>query len=208
MSNEIEISEAKAAKELAIIKKRELLKKSGQELLDNELPQYYPDCFNQTALKPLKIGIYEDIKAEHPEINKKIIKAALKLHCKVIPYLSILVAGSQRINLKGEVVEAVTEAGAEYGQLNIKRITDKAERAKQRKIDEAAQLKAELENPVEKPVVEKKPVIKVKPAEPKKQTPEPKITQKVKKPIIVTKKSTGVKITTKRPTLAFLKKDK
>ena len=203
------------------IKKKQqgLTNELAKKLLDTELQQYYPNCFNKEDLKPLKVGIRDDIRAEHPEINKRALKSALKAYCGSKAYLNNLKVGNKRINLAGEEVDVITEAGEQYGTNKLNKIARAEERSEQNKILHKAQVKAEQVNKAKKAAAkekaetladakaEKKAAEQAKKLEQAKESKsEP--TQKTKKPVIITSKKSGVKIATKRPTLSFLNKNK
>ncbi len=189
-------------------KQRKIVIKSAFGLLDNELQEHYPLCFNRKALKPLKIGIYDDIRAEHPELDEKALKMALAIHCGSKDYLATLTEGNKRINATGDEIEPISEAGAIHAKERLKAIADKGERDKQRKIAHKAQLKVEREKRDKKAAEKAKAEEKAQP-KPKADKPKPVIETKksvivTKKPEIVAKKSPTI-TTKKRPTLSFLR---
>ena len=194
-------------------KQRKLIIKSAFGLLDNELQEHYPLCFNRKALKPLKIGIYDDIRAEHPELDEKALKMALAIHCGSKDYLATLTEGNKRINATGDEIEPISEAGAIHAKERLKAIADKGERDKQRKIAHKARLKVEREKRDEKAAEKAKAEAKAEGEKLKEVIPKTDKTPKVtsNKPVIVTKKpEVATKkpptITTKkRPTLSFLR---
>jgi len=200
-------------------KQQSLINELAKKLIDTELQQYYPNCFNKEDIKPLKVGIRDDIRAEHPEINKRAIKSALKAYCSNKAYLDKIKVGNKRINLAGEEIEVITEAGEQYAKDKLKKMARSAERSEQNKILQKAQAKAEQVNKAKKAAniekakaladakAEKKAAEQAKKIEQAKESKsEP--TQKTKKPVIITSKKSGVKIATKRPTLSFLNKNK
>ena len=83
--------------------------------------------------RPLKIGIREDIIAQHPELQPSVIVSALQNYTRCVPYWSTLKAGAARIDLDGNVVGQVTLKNEQAAKVKIA----KAERrAKAREIED------------------------------------------------------------------------
>jgi len=112
---------------------RKLDKAAGLELIKTVLPKYYPQCFNINAIKPLKIGIYDDIRAEHPELNEKVLKAAIQIYCGRMDYLRSCVSSQYRIDLQGNEVEAITEKNIKHSQQRLQQHENKVKKEKDRK---------------------------------------------------------------------------
>jgi ProP effector len=74
--------------------------------------ELFPNCFRPPC-EPLKIGIHNDIIAQHPELRPSLIASALKTYTRSPGYLETLKAGSARIDLEGNPVGTVTEADEE-----------------------------------------------------------------------------------------------
>jgi sRNA-binding protein len=74
------------------------------------LAELYPRCFCRTNRRPLKVGIYEEVISQHPEMSGPRIKRLLKKYTQCPEYWSTLTAGSARIDLEGNPVGTVTEA--------------------------------------------------------------------------------------------------
>ena len=74
-----------------------------------QLAELYPDCFRRPR-QPLKIGIHNDIIAQHPELRASLIASALKTYTRSLGYLEMLKAGTARIDLEGNPVGTVTAA--------------------------------------------------------------------------------------------------
>lgn len=121
---------------------RKLEKAEGIELLKTVLLKNYPKCFNIKAIKPLKTGIYNDIRAEHPELNENALKMALRIYCGRMDYLSCCVSSTQRIDLQGNEVEAITEKNIEHSKQRLQQHTEKLNNEKYTK---RAHKKAEAE---------------------------------------------------------------
>lgn len=73
-----------------------------------KLFELYPHLFG-TEFLPLKLGIFQELLASHPEhFQKDSLKAALGLHTRSTRYLQCVAAGNKRHDLKGAAVEDVT----------------------------------------------------------------------------------------------------
>jgi ProP effector len=90
-----------------------------------QLAELYPNCFRQPC-QPLKIGIHNDVIARHPELRPSLIASALKVYTRSPGYLETLKAGSARIDLEGNPVGAVTDAGEEDAKRKIAKATRRA----------------------------------------------------------------------------------
>ncbi|MDF1646339.1 MAG: ProQ/FinO family protein [Legionellaceae bacterium] len=104
----------------------------------NWLIEYFPAAFFRKTryIKPLKIGILEDILAFHqqldtPPFNKKILRDALTYYCTSPAYLSAQKEGKERIDLFGNEMGLVTSEQAKYARLRYERqyLTPKAKQA-------------------------------------------------------------------------------
>jgi hypothetical protein len=79
---------------------------SVQPVLE-KLFELYPHLFGQRFL-PLKLGIFQELLAAHPEDFKRdTLKAALGVHTRSTRYLQSVAAGHARHDLQGQAVEAV-----------------------------------------------------------------------------------------------------
>jgi ProP effector len=72
------------------------------------LAELYPRCFCRTNRRPLKVGIYEEVISQHPEMSGPRIKRLLKKYTQCPEYWSTLTAGTPRIDLEGNVAGQVT----------------------------------------------------------------------------------------------------
>lgn len=71
-----------------------------------DLAALYPACFNWKQPRPLKIGIFHDLRAAgHP---RPAIHKALAVYCSRGRYLKALRAGMPRLDLQGQPVGVVT----------------------------------------------------------------------------------------------------
>lgn len=83
----------------------------------------YPKAFNRDNVRPLKIGIQEELLADE-KISKGKIKRALASYVRAPAYYRSLQAGAQRVDLNGEDAGAVTEQEAEHAQAMLKKIRE------------------------------------------------------------------------------------
>lgn len=105
----------------------------------------YPKTFSRDNVRPLKIGIQEDLLADE-KVSKGKIKRALASYVRSPAYYRSLQAGAQRVDLLGEDAGEVTEQEAEHAQAMLKKIREERnERVKQQKQAERQQ-KAEQKN--------------------------------------------------------------
>lgn len=79
---------------------------SAQPVLE-KLFELYPQLFGAKFL-PLKLGIFQELLAKHPEHFKRdSLKAALGVHTRSTRYLQSIAAGNKRYDLQGVVVDDV-----------------------------------------------------------------------------------------------------
>jgi ProP effector len=79
-----------------------------------------PSFFVEHELRrPLKIGIREDIIAQHPELQPSVIVSALQNYTRCVPYWSTLKAGAARIDLNGNVAGQVTLEDEQAAKVKI-----------------------------------------------------------------------------------------
>jgi sRNA-binding protein len=72
-----------------------------------KLFELYPQLFGERFL-PLKLGIFQELLAAHPEVFKRdTLKAALGVHTRSSRYLQSVAAGQKRHDLQGNPVEDV-----------------------------------------------------------------------------------------------------
>ena len=83
------------------------------------LADLYPHCFNHMNRRPLKVGIYEEVISQRPEMSKPQIKRLLKEYTQSPEYWSTLTAGTPRIDLAGNVAGEVTAADEEDAKRKI-----------------------------------------------------------------------------------------
>ena len=79
----------------------------------------YPKMFGAQFL-PLKLGVYQDLLAQHPDDFKKDdLKVALGLHARSTRYLEAVAAGHQRHDLQGQPVEPVSPEHVHHAILEV-----------------------------------------------------------------------------------------
>lgn len=79
---------------------------SVQPVLE-KLFELYPQLFGERFL-PLKLGIFQELLAAHPEeFKRESLKAALGVHTRSTRYLQSVAAGQKRHDLQGKPVEDV-----------------------------------------------------------------------------------------------------
>lgn len=87
------------------------------------LVEYFPNAFFTKAreIKPLKLGIYEDImdfyeRLDSPPFSKKLIREVLNHYSSSKAYLKCQKANTPRIDLFGYEFDTVTEEQAQYAE--------------------------------------------------------------------------------------------
>jgi ProP effector len=113
-----------------------------------QISELYPKAFNRDQVKPLKIGIQEDLLADE-KLAKGKIKRALASYVRAAAYYKSLVEGADRVDLNGESAGKVTAAEAEHAKAMLKqqreqrqqRVKEQKQKAKEERIsDKLAQL--------------------------------------------------------------------
>lgn len=86
-----------------------MTKKTNSSLLAT-LTEKFPAAFpaDPRAIRPLKIGIHQDLKAALPEVDLKALRQAMSYHTRRLAYLRAVERGGERIDLNGNPVEPVT----------------------------------------------------------------------------------------------------
>jgi ProP effector len=84
-----------------------------------KLFELYPKMFGARFL-PLKLGVYQELLALHPEeFKKEDLKIALGLHARSTRYLEAVAAGEQRHDLNGQPVEPVSPEHVHHAILEV-----------------------------------------------------------------------------------------
>jgi|SRR6516162_1122124 ProP effector len=88
------------------------------------LAEWWPNTFFPEA-EPLKVGIFEDLKATAPDINRKMLRLALRMYTTSGTYLFACSKGHKRIDLNGNEVEEISEKDKARAReiLEVKKIT-------------------------------------------------------------------------------------
>jgi sRNA-binding protein len=75
------------------------------------LAERWPKTFfpESKKRKPLKVGILEDLTAAAPDINRKMLRLALRMYTTTDAYLFACSKGHKRIDLNGNEVEEISE---------------------------------------------------------------------------------------------------
>jgi sRNA-binding protein len=81
---------------------REILMREGLDLLGD----LYPHCFGRMNRRPLKVGVCEEVIAQHPEMSRHRIKRLLKEYTQHELYWSTLKAGTP-----GKRIRVASRAG-------------------------------------------------------------------------------------------------
>jgi sRNA-binding protein len=84
-----------------------------------KLFELYPHLFGATFL-PLKLGIYQELLAAHPEeLPREALKAALGVHTRSARYLQCVAAGNQRHDLAGVAGDPVAPEHVYFAMLEL-----------------------------------------------------------------------------------------
>lgn len=79
----------------------------------------YPGLFG-AQFKPLKIGVFDDLLARHPDaFQKDELKVALGLHARSTAYLESVAAGQQRHDLDGQAVAPVAPEHVHHAIMEV-----------------------------------------------------------------------------------------
>jgi len=83
------------------------------------LMETYPQVFNRENVRPLKIGIQDDLIADE-KVAKNKIKRALASYVRAPQYFRSLQEGADRVDLQGEASGQVTADEAEHAKGKLK----------------------------------------------------------------------------------------
>jgi sRNA-binding protein len=97
------------------------LKRAAAERVRKLLCERFPAtfCAKGTLKRPLKIGIFQDIRASCPDIPWLELRAGLGDYCRGPSYQVTLIEGAERIDLYGRVASLVTKEQAERAAANL-----------------------------------------------------------------------------------------
>jgi sRNA-binding protein len=90
------------------------------------LADLYPHCFDRLNRRPLKVGICEEVIAQHPELGWRRIKRLLKNYTQSPAYCSVVKAGTPRIGLDGNVAGEVTLEDEQHALIQMARMARRA----------------------------------------------------------------------------------
>ena len=83
-----------------------------------QLAQWHPALFGE-QLVPFKRGIFEDLMAAHPELDKEALKAAIQQHTRSGSYLAAMASGQPRHDLNGQPVEATLPEHVHHALIEV-----------------------------------------------------------------------------------------
>ena len=130
------------------------------------LAERWPNTFFPKAKKrkPLKVGIFEDLTAAAPDINRKMLRLALRIYTTTDAYVFACSKGHKRIDLNGNEVEEISERDKARAReiLEVKKNKEKARADAQKDHPEKLNNKEEAKRPVPKGVNASKPLLKLK----------------------------------------------
>jgi ProP effector len=90
----------------------------ARPILDR-LAHFHPQLFGARFL-PLKLGIFHDLMAAHPEaFTKEELKAALGVHARSTRYLEAVASGTKRHDLDGQPVEDVAPEHVHHAIMEV-----------------------------------------------------------------------------------------
>lgn len=85
----------------------------------DRLAQFHPQLFGARFL-PLKLGVFEDLMAAHPDaFTKQELKAALGVHARSTRYLEAVATGTQRHDLEGRPVEDIAPEHVHHAIMEV-----------------------------------------------------------------------------------------
>ena len=122
---------------------------------------FYPESKKR---KPLKVGIFEDLKAAAPDIDPKMLRLALRVYTTSGTYLFACSEGYKRVDLNGNAVAEVSQKDkARAGEILEVRKNKEKVRAEAQKVEaERLKRKEEARRPVPRGVNARKPVLRLK----------------------------------------------
>ena len=103
----------------AAVSKNKAKNRAGNQAALALLIETYPSTFSRTNIRPLKIGIQDDLIADE-KVAKNKIKRALASYVRAPNYFRAMKLDADRIDLKGEASGKVTESEAEYAKTQLK----------------------------------------------------------------------------------------
>ncbi|MGB0467713.1 MAG: ProQ/FINO family protein [Pontibacterium sp.] len=97
-----------------------------------QLSEAYPKTFDRNNVRPLKIGIQDDLIADE-KLAKNKIKRALASYVRSINYFRSQKEGAERVDINGEAAGLVTAEEAAHAKGKLKEINQKRREQKEEK---------------------------------------------------------------------------
>lgn len=107
------------------------------------LLEAYPKTFDRNNVRPLKIGIQEDLIADD-KVSKNKIKRALASYVRSLNYYRSLREGVDRVDINGEPAGQVTKDESDYAKQKLKEI-NKARQDKRKEQERTDRMSKKLE---------------------------------------------------------------
>jgi len=107
------------------------------------LLEAYPKTFDRGNVRPLKIGIQEDLVADE-KVSKNKIKRALASYVRSLNYYRSLREGADRIDINGEPAGQVTKEESDHAKEKLKEI-NKARQEKRKEQERSERMSKKLE---------------------------------------------------------------
>ena len=108
-----------------------------------QLMDAYPKTFDRNNVRPLKIGIQEDLIADE-KVAKNKIKRALASYVRSLNYYRSLREGAERVDINGDAAGAVTKAESDHARDKLKEI-NKARQEKRKEQEREERMSKKLE---------------------------------------------------------------
>lgn len=108
-----------------------------------QLMEAYPKTFDRKNVRPLKIGIQEDLVADE-KVAKNKIKRALASYVRSLNYYRSLREGAERIDINGEPAGVVTKEESDHAKGKLKEI-NKARQEKRKEQEREERMSKKLE---------------------------------------------------------------
>ena len=107
------------------------------------LLEAYPKTFDRNNVRPLKIGIQEDLIADE-KVSKNKIKRALASYVRSLNYYRSLREGVDRVDINGEAAGQVTKEESDHAKQKLKEI-NKARQDKRKEQERTDRMSKKLE---------------------------------------------------------------
>lgn len=89
---------------------------------------------------PLAIGIDKQLLAQIPDLERKVLRIALRIHTNSLRYMKAVAKAAARCNLDGSTADALTDEHRAHAQETLReRSKNEAERRKMQRETEAAE---------------------------------------------------------------------